>query len=410
MKKLEGLRVTYAQAVHGVEEEEKVLAVLRQHRTILGKETEEFEHRVARKFGKKFGIMVNSGSSALTIAVELMNLEPGSEVITPILTFSTTVASLLRNNLIPVFVDVERGKYTIDVSQVEKLITKKTKALMIPLLLGNVPDMIKLSKLSKKFDIYLIEDSCDTLGATIGGKPTGHFADMSITSFYGSHIITAGGGGGMLMINSETFRDRAKLLRGWGRSSSRLNESESFDKRFGQKLNNIPYDSKFIFDAIGHNFLPIEMSAAFGNAQLTKLSLFKKIRNHNFKYLLRYFKNYEDYFLLPRQDSNVITQWLAFPLTIKPSAPFTRLQLVKYLEEKNIQTRPIFTGNILYHPGFKSMRHKKNGLYEVTEEIMQRGFLIGCHHGLTEKHLQKITEVFAAFLKQVKKPKKSFKD
>lgn len=395
------MRVTYAQAVHGIEEEQRVLKVLREHRTLIGKETTEFEKRVAKKFGKKYGVMVNSGSSANMIAAELANLPTGSEVITPLLTFSTTIAPLVQKGLVPVFTDVEIGKYTINVSQVEKLITKETKALMIPLLLGNVPDMDKLAQIAKKYNLFFIEDSCDTLGAMIDGKPTGSFSDITTTSFYGSHIITAGGGGGMVMVNQADWQDKAKVLRSWGRSSSRMSESESFKKRFGQKLDGIPYDAKFIFDEIGYNFLPLELSSAFGNAQLDKLHIFKKNRAHNFKHLRNFFKKYEDFFILPKQDPNITTQWLAFPLVIKSSAPFPRLKLVEFLEKNNIQTRPIFTGNILRQPGFRSIVHRmlKKG-YPVTEEIMQQGFIIGCHHGLTFQHLQKIEEVFTIFLKK----------
>lgn len=401
MKKISGLRISYAQAVHGEEEEKRVLNVLREYRTIIGKEVAEFEKRVAKKFGKKYGVMVNSGSSALTIAVELMNLPRGSEVITPLLTFSTTIAPLVRAGLIPVFTDVDLGKFTINVSQIEGLITKKTKALMIPLLLGNVPDMIKLSRIAKKHKLIFIEDSCDTLGATINKKPSGLFSDISVTSFYGSHIITAGGGGGMIMIDKTDFRDMAKTLRGWGRSSSRLNESEDFKTRFRLKLDGIPYDAKFIFDAVGYNYMPLEMGAAFGNAQLDKLHIFQNIRMRNFKYLLNFFKRYKDFFILPQQEVNVTTQWLAFPLIIKKLAPFTRLQITEFLEKNNIQTRPVFTGNILRQPGFRTIIHKKIiAGYPVTELIMKQGFVIGCHHGLTKQHLNKIEEVFTSFLKK----------
>lgn len=395
------LRVTYAQAVHDEEEEQKILTVLREHRTIIGKETTEFEKRVVKKFGKKYGVMVNSGSSANTIAVELIDLPTGSEVITPLLTFSTTIAPLIQKKLIPVFTDVELGKYTINMSQVEQLITKKTKALMIPLLLGNVPDMEKLAQIARKHNLLFIEDSCDTLGATFDGKLTGSFSDITTTSFYGSHIITAGGGGGMVMINRKAWYNKAQVLRGWGRSSSRMSESEDFKKRFSQKLDGIPYDAKFIFDEIGYNFLPIELGSAFGNAQLDKLNLFKKTRTYNFKYLYNFFKNYENFFILPQQNPKVSTQWLAFPITIKSSSPFSRLQLVEFLEKNNIQTRPIFTGNILRQPGFRKITYKglKQG-YPVTETIMRQGFVIGCHHGLISQHLQKIKEIFTKFLKK----------
>lgn len=393
------LRVSYAQAVHDKSEEKKVLKVLQEHRTIIGRETGEFEKRIARLYGKRYGIMVNSGSSANLIAFEILNLPPGSEVITPLLTFSTTVAPLVQKKLVPVFADVEEGKYTINVDQVEKLITKNTKALMIPLLLGNVPDLIILKNLARKHKLWLIEDSCDTLAARFDGKPTGIYSDISTTSFYGSHIITAGGGGGMIMVNDKKWNDRARMLRGWGRSSSLFSESESIEKRFKAKLGNIQYDAKFIFDEIGYNFLPLEMGSAFGNAQLDKLSKFKKTRAKNFKELFKFFSNYEDFFILPVQDKRVDTQWLAFPLTIRKNVSFTRLELVTYLEKNNIQTRPIFTGNILMQPGFRNIVHKSNGtIYEITNDIMKRGLLIGCHQGLEHKHIDWMKVVLKNFL------------
>lgn len=394
------LRVSYAQAVHDEKETNAVTKVLEEHRTNMGIETYAFEKKIAKLFGKKFGIMVNSGSSANLIAVEILNLPKGSEVITPMLTFATTVAPLIKLGLVPVFADVDEGKYIVNVNQVEKLITKKTKAIMIPLLFGNVPDMEKLSKIAKKYNLFFIEDSCDTLGASYNGKPTGTYSDLSTTSFFGAHIITTGGNGGMVIANTPKFRDCAKMLRGWGRSSSLFGESEDIKKRFTAKLAGIPYDAKFIFDMIGYNLLPNEMCAAFGNIQLEKLPLFKKTREYNYAYLSKFFKKYENFFILPIQDKKVKTQWMAFPLTIRKNAPFTRLQLVTYLEKQNIQTRPIFTGNIIKQPAFKNIEHRtiKEGC-PVTDEVMERGFVIGCHHGITDKHLLRVEEVFTNFLK-----------
>lgn len=395
------LRIPYGLAVHDKEETKRILQVLREHRTIMGRETEEFEQSVAKLFGKKYGLMVNSGSSANMLAFELLNLPEGSEVITPLLTFSTTLAPIVRKKLIPVFVDVQPGTYIVKVDDIEKYITKKTKALMVPLLLGNVPDMEKIQKIAKKFNLYFVEDSCDTLAATFTGRPTGIFSDISTTSFYGSHIITAGGNGGMILVNKDTWKDKIKTLRGWGRSSSVFNDSESIEKRFKRKIRNIQYDAKFIFDEIGYNFLPNEIGSAFGNVQIKKLPEFKDIREKNFQILYDFFKQYEDYFILPIQDKRIRTQWLAFPLTIKKKAPFTRLSLVTFLEKNNIQTRPIFTGNVLLQPGFKNIVHKapaKN--YDATNEIMERGFVVGCHHGLEKKHLDKLKDIFTSFLEK----------
>lgn len=395
------LRVPYALAVHDDKETQRVTAVLNEHRTNTGKETEGFEKSVAGLFGKQFGVMVNSGSSGNLLAFEILNLPQNSEVITPLLTFSTTIAPLIKKNLIPVFADVEEGTYIINLDEVESLITKKTKALMIPLLLGNVPDMQRLRDISKKHKLYLIEDSCDTLGATFNNKPTGIYSDISVTSFFGSHIITAGGAGGMILVDNPLWRDKAKVLRGWGRSSSIFQESEDLNKRFGTKIDAIPYDAKFIFEDIGYNFLPAEICSAFGNAQIEKLDNFRKKREQNFNFLYLFFSQYDKFFILPKQDKRATTQWLAFPLTIRKNAPFSRLEITKFLETNNIQTRPVFTGNILRQPGFKNIRHRiiKKSHY-FADEIMERGFVVGCHQGLEREHLEKLSDIFSAFLRK----------
>ena len=197
------LRVPYALSVYNNEEIQAVVAVLKEHRSNMGIETQSFEKGIAKLFDKKYGVMVNSGSSANFLAIELLNLPLGSEVITPLLTFSTTVAPLIQHGLIPVFVDVLPGKYIINVDQIESLISPKTKVIMVPLLLGNVPDMERLKKIAEKYNLIFIEDSCDTLGAQFNGKPTGTYSDISTTSFFGSHIITAGGNGGMILVNNK---------------------------------------------------------------------------------------------------------------------------------------------------------------------------------------------------------------
>lgn len=401
MNKKTSLRVSHAQSVYDDKELDRVVRVIKEHRTIMGSETTEFEKRVAKLFGKKYGIMVNSGSSANLLAVELLNLPRGSEVITPILTFSTTVAPLLKKGLVPTFVDVKEGTYVIDVDKIEQAISEKTKALMIPIMFGLVPDMEKLWKLAKKYDLFFIEDSCDALVSLYKDKPTGIYSDITTTSFYGSHVITAAGGGGMLIANREDFRDRAKMLRGWGRTSAIFAESESIESRFSRKIDNIDYDGKFIFDDIGYNLLPLEISAAFGNVQLDKLREFVKIRERNYRYLVKFFQKYSDYFILPVINKNAKPQWQVFPLTIKKSAPFTRFEFVTYLEKENVQTRPLATGNILRQPGFKNIPHRDTQKeYPATNEVMERGFMIGLHQGLTLKHLNRLAEVVDSFMKQ----------
>ncbi len=390
-------RVPYGLPVHDHEEENAVLEVIKSHKTIMGEKVKKFENEIATLFGKKFGIMVNSGSSANLLAFEIVGIPPGSEVITPILTFATTLSPIVKTGLIPVFVDVEPETYIVNIDEVEQAISSKTKAMMIPSLLGNVPDLRRLRKIADENNLIFIEDSCDTLGATFDDIPTGEFSDVSTTSFYGSHIITAAGEGGMVCCNNKKWEEKCRMLRGWGRTSA-LNETEKIEDRFNIKLNDIPYDSKFIFEEMGYNFLPTEISAAFGLVQLKKLKKFAAIRQSNFNSLYEFFSKTK-FFKLPRQLPEVKTSWLAFPLTINENAPFSRLEIVKYLEMNGIQTRPIFTGNVLKQPAFSKINYKNLGKdYEIANYIMENSFLIGCNHGLTDKHIEKIKNAFTTFL------------
>jgi len=389
-------RIPYALAVHDEDEENAVLEVIKNHQTIIGKRVREFENKIASLFGKKFGVMVNSGSSANLLAIEILNLPKNSEVITPVLTFATTIAPIIQKQLTPVFVDVEPETYLINVNDIEKMIGKNTKALMIPSLLGNIPDLKRIRKIADDHNLIFIEDSCDTLGATFENIPTGNYSDISTTSFYGSHIITAGGEGGMLCMNNSELEIKARILREWGRTSA-ITESESIEDRYSSSLNEIPYDSKFIFKEIGYNFLPTEISAAFGLAQLKKLQKFKKIRNENFNKLKEFFSDF-DYFILPKRHQLSESAWMNFPLTITQNAPFSRLEIVKHLEKNQIQTRPVFTGNVLHQPAFKNVLHKNLEMeFPNANNIMKNSFLIGCHQGLSPAHIEKIMKTFRLF-------------
>ena len=395
------IRVPYALSVYDKKEENAVLETLRQHKSILGEKTAEFESKISVLFGKKYGIMVNSGSSANLLAIELLDLKKDSEVVTPVLTFSTTIAPLLQKGLNPVFVDVEEGTYLTNVKQLRDSLNARTSALVVPSLLGNVPDMKALYSISRENSLRFLEDSCDTLGATFSGFPTGRYSDISTTSFYGSHIITAAGGGGMLCVNDNNWNKKARILRGWGRLSA-INESESIDKRFGVEVDGIPYDSKFIFDKIGYNFLPLEISSAFGLEQLRKLDMFLKTRNLNYSTLYKYFSDYKEFFILPKQLKEVKTSWLGFPLTITSDAPFSRMELIKFLERNGIQTRPIFTGNILRQPAFKDIGTKNlHKDFPVADEIMKNGFILGCNHGLKKSHMSHMTKTLSKFLGKI---------
>ncbi len=394
------MRVPYALPVYDNREIDAVTASLKSRKSIIGEKTSRFEEKVAALFGKKYGIMVNSGSSANLLAVELLKLPPGAEVVTPALTFSTTVAPLLQKQLKPIFVDVEMGSYLASISEIESAITRHTKCILIPSLIGNVPDFVRLRRIADSASVPILEDSCDTLGAKISGKSTGSFTDITTTSFYGSHIITAAGGGGMVCVNSKKQDTNCRVLRGWGRSSA-VDESEDVDKRFATNLGGAPYDSKFIFSDVGYNFLPLEISAAFGLEQLKKLGMFARIRKANFAELNRFFAKYSRFFILPRQLENVDTAWLAFPLTIKTDAPFSRAELVIHLERNGIQTRPIFAGNILRQPAFASLRKgRDSGRFPNADAIMHGGLLIGCNQGLTSSHIAYMKDVFDSYLEK----------
>jgi CDP-4-dehydro-6-deoxyglucose reductase, E1 len=394
------LHVPYGKTVHGEEEIEAVVNVLRTS-TQMGKNVREFEEKVAALYDKKHGVMVNSGSSALYLAVDLLQLPEGSEVITPALTFATTVAPLVKNGLIPAFVDVEEGTYNTDWSKVEEMITPKTKAFMIPNLMGNLPDWKKLREIADKHNLFVVEDSADTLGAEIDGKSSGRFADMSITSFYGSHVINAGGNGGMLCLNDDKMLERAKLLRSWGRSSSLFVESEAIENRFNVHVDGIRYDAKFIFAEPGYNIEPSEMGAAFGLVQLGKLQHNINEREKNYNTHLAFFKKHEEFFILPKQLENCRTGWLAFPVTVRDTAPFTRTELQIFLEKRNIQTRTVFTGNILRQPGFVNIERKESKAgYPESDKVMRGGMLLGCHHGITPEMMKHMHESIYLFLKE----------
>ena len=396
--KSKNLRVPYGLSVHGNDEIKAVIKVLKSS-TQMGKHVSIFEKKISKLFSKKYGLMVNSGSSALLLAMETLGIPKGSEVITPALTFSTTVGYIVRNKLIPVFVDVEEGTYCINENKIKDLITKKTKAIVAPHLMGNIVNWERLAPMLKKKGILIIEDSADTLGATHKGKSTGHHADISITSFYGSHIINCAGNGGMVCFNDKKQYIKAKLLRSWGRSSSLFDEkSEKIENRFNIKLDGISYDKKFVFEKIGHNLEPSELGAAFGLVQLKKLKTNLRKREINFNLHTKFLRKYSKYFILPKQLPQSKSGWLAYPITITENAPFSRTQMQIFLEKKNIQTRVVFTGNIIRQPGFKNIKAKKDKKgYPEADKVMKNGILIACHHGLTRsmiKHIHKSIDEF----------------
>ena len=396
----EFIRVPYGSTVHGDEEIAAVVEVLNST-TQMSKNVLEFEDKIARSFNKTKAVMVNSGSSALYVLIESLNLPKGSEVITPALTFATTVGCLVKNDLIPHFVDVGYDTYCIDIDKLEQAINENTSAIIAPDLMGNICEWEKIQEIviKKNKNIKIICDSADTLGATLFSKPTGSYCDAAITSFYGSHVINGAGNGGMLVTDSEEVSNKAKLLRSWGRSSSLFSESEAIENRFNIQLDGIQYDAKFVFEEIGYQLEPSEISAAFALVQFKKLNQNIKARQINFDKHISFFKKYEQYFVLPKQNPNAETGWLAFPMIVKEDAPFTRTELQIFLEKRNIQTRVVFTGNILRQPGYKDIDCIGSANDFVNaDNVMRGGILLALHHGLSDEMIEHVHSSCALFL------------
>ena len=334
--KFRDISISYAKTVYDKREIDAVTKCL-EISTQMGYHSREFEKKIASLFDKKFCLYVNSGSSALYLAIEACSFPPGSEVITTSLTFSTTVGCLLKNSLIPAFIDVEPYSYCIDVNQIESLITDKTVAILAPNLMGNICDWEKIRDLANKYNLVVIEDSADTIGATLKGKLTGSYTDISITSFYGSHIINCAGNGGAVAFNNQKYYEKAKLLRSWGRSSSLFDEkSESIENRFNVELDGIEYDAKFVFSRVGYNLEGNEVGASFGLAQLNKLSDNIKVRQTNFKRQVDFFNKYPQFFINPKETEFSETAWLAFPIQLKENIPFSRKEFMIFLEKRNL--------------------------------------------------------------------------
>ena len=392
-------QISYAKTVYGQKEIDQVVECLKKS-TQMGSYAREFENKIAGLFDKKHCLYVNSGSSALYLGIEAFDFPKGGEIITPALTFSTTVGCIVKNGLIPVFADVEPLSYCINHEQIEELVSDKTVAIVAPNLMGNICQWDQIRYLADKYNLVVIEDSADTLGATLNGKSTGFYSDMSITSFYGSHIINCAGNGGALTINNENVMKKAKLLRSWGRSSSLFDEnSESIENRFNVNLDGISYDAKFVFETIGYNLEGSEIGAAFGLEQLKSLKENIKIRQRNFEIQSKFFKNLEEYFQVPIENPESNTAWLALPILIKEKAPFSRREFQIYLEKRKIQTRVVFTGNILRQPMMKNIEKKviKNGVPN-SDAVMERGVLLPLHHGMTDSMFDRLHSVINEFV------------
>jgi CDP-6-deoxy-D-xylo-4-hexulose-3-dehydrase len=354
-----------------------------------GPRTIEFENRIAQYFGKKYGVFVNSGSSACLLALASLQLKKGSKVITPACTFSTTLAPIVQLGLEPLFCDVGLSTYVANIDEILSLITNEVYAIMLPNLIGNKPNWKYLKEELTRIgrdDIVLIEDSADTMTYT-------KESDISTTSFYASHIITAGGSGGMVMFNSEQLRNISLQFRDWGRIGD---NSENMHERFNYNIDGIPYDYKFLYGVLGYNFKSSEMNAAFGLVQLDKFEQFRTTRRKNIE---RYINNLTgiDNLILP--DDSISPNWLAMPLQYD-----RRLELLHYLEEQNIQTRVTFAGNVTRHPVYRQYLQPFNN----ADAIMKNGFLLGAHHGMSIDDVDYVCEHIIKFIKIMSRTNSKF--
>ena len=393
------MKISYGKNVYGNEEISAVVNQLKKT-TQMGNSVKKFEKLISNFFSKKYGLMVNSGSSAIMLAVKVLGLKKGDEVIVPCLNFGTAISSLMHYGVTPIFVDIDIETLQIDVNKIEKKINKKTKALMVPNLIGNIPNWKKIYQIGKKYKLKIIEDSADTLGAKIFGKSTGLYSDISINSFYGSHVISCAGNGGMFLTNNKNYYEKAKVLRSWGRMSTLIQDSENINKRLNIKLKGIEYDKKFVFSDSGYNFEPSEIGAAFGLIQLKKFKKFSEKRNKNFFLHKKFFSKLRDKFIVPKILDKVYTNFLAYPIIIRENSGIKRKKLQIFLEKNHIQTRPIFSGNILRHPAFSNLISKKNKLkaFANSDYIMKNGLLVGCHQGLESKSIKYIHNIILKFL------------
>jgi CDP-6-deoxy-D-xylo-4-hexulose-3-dehydrase len=388
------MKLPPAGGIHDEQEIDAVVELLRTSNLEIGASVAALEAGVAELLAKRHGVMVNSGSSALRLAIDLLELEPGDEIITSPLTFSTDIAPMVQSGLVPVFADIDAATYQIDVEQVPSMIGPRTKAILVPNLCGNVPDWDAIRATADEHHLKVVEDSCDVLDSWLRDERTGARSDISVTSFARSHAMTAGGTGGMVGLDDEELHDRCLSLRRWGRRSesylfgSRRGSSE----RFGKLADGTPYDMVFVFDELGYNFEPSELGAAYGVVQLGKLRQFNERRHANWLRLEEVVSAAPGV-TSARTTPGARTTWMRFCLTIDGDAPFTRTEFQEHLLERGIETRMVWTGNILRQPGFAAIAHRvpEEGLPNC-DAVMERALSLPIHHGLGPEHLDHICE------------------
>jgi CDP-6-deoxy-D-xylo-4-hexulose-3-dehydrase len=374
-----------------------------------GRFAEKFENSLAEFFGLKSCLLVNSGSSANLIALSSLTsstlkekqIKRGDEVITVAAGFPTTVNPIIQNGLIPVFLDVDIGTYNIKVDLLEEAITDKTKAIMLAHTLGNPFDLDEVTRIARKYDLYIIEDTCDALGYTYRGKKVGTFGDLATVSFYPAHHITMGEGGAVVT-NDLNLSKIATSFRDWGRDCyCAPGAYNTCGKRFTQQFGSLPlgYDHKYVYSHIGYNLKLTDIQAAVGVAQLQKLPQFIEKRKKNYSLLYEYLKKYEEFLILPKATPKSDPSWFGFPITVRDNVKFTRSEIVQFLKKNKIMTRMLFGGNLTRQPAYKDVNYRIFGDLKNTDKVMNEAFFIGVYPGITDEMIDYILNTFDRYFK-----------
>jgi len=371
-----------------------------------GRFARQFEQEFAQFFGMRHALLVNSGSSTNLLALSCLTsprlgkqrLHPGDEAITVAAGFPTTVNPIVQCRLMPVFVDVTIPTYNVDIGQLDAALSERTRVIMLAHTLGNPFDLTAVVDFAQRHNLWLIEDCCDAVGATYNGQKVGTFGDLATVSFYPAHHITMGEGG-CVLTNHPVLKTLVQSFRDWGRDCwCEPGKENTCGKRLGWQLGVLPYgyDHKYIYSHIGYNLKVTDMQAAIGVAQLKKLPVFIKARRHNFRLLYEGLRDLEEFFILPKATPGSNPSWFGFPLAVRPEAPFTRNQVVQYLEEHKIATRLLFGGNLARQPAYRddNVQYRVVGELKNSDFVMNQVFWIGVYPGLSERMLEYILECF----------------
>lgn len=375
-----------------------------------GRYAAQFEEEFARLFGLRYAMLTNSGSSANLLALTCLTsptlkekaLRAGDEVITMAAGFPTTINPIIQNGLVPVLVDVDVPTYNVDTSQLEAALSDRTRAIVLAHTLGNPFDLERVTDFARKYDLWLIEDCCDAVGATYQGRQVGTFGDLATVSFYPAHHITMGEGG-CVLTNRPPLKTLIESFRDWGRDCWCVpGAANTCGKRFEWQLGDLPYgyDHKYTYSHIGYNLKLTDMQAAVGVAQLRKLSTFIATRRRNFQFLYENLRDLEEFFILPKATAGAEPSWFGFPLAVRPEAPFSRNEVLRHLDSHKIATRLLFGGNLMRQPAYQGVNHRKVGDLANSDFVMNQVLWMGVWPGLSEQMLSYVVDTLHRMVKR----------